>query len=67
MLVSTTQTCLSDKMPQNKYKFKNPYSNFAQSYLFSFFYFNFFGGHFVTKISLHFLNLHKILYFLHAM
>jgi hypothetical protein len=28
-----------------------------------FFNFNFFGGHFVTNVSLHFLNQHKILDF----
>jgi hypothetical protein len=29
-----------------------------------FFYYNFFGGHFVTQANLLFLNQHKILYFL---
>ncbi len=64
MLISKKQTCLSDKMPPKKVFIKKLFSNFAKSHFFSFFNYNFFGGHFVTKVILHFLNQHKILDFL---
>jgi hypothetical protein len=54
MLISNKQTCLSDKMPPQKVKIKKLFSKFAKSHFFSFFNFNFFGGHFVTKVSLNF-------------
>jgi hypothetical protein len=54
MLILKKQTCLSDKMPPKKVIVKKPFSNFAKSLFLSFFNFNFFGGHFVTKTSLHF-------------
>jgi hypothetical protein len=54
MQISKKQTCLSDKMPPKKVKIKKLCSKFAKSHYFSFFNFNFFGGHFVTKVSLHF-------------
>ncbi len=54
------QTCLCDKMPPKKVKIKKLFSKFAKSHFFSFFNFNFFWGHFVTKVSLHFWNQHKI-------
>jgi hypothetical protein len=54
MLLSNVQTCLSDKIPpsQKKLKFKKIVSNLQCAFLF--FNFNFLGGHFVTKVSLHF-------------
>jgi hypothetical protein len=64
MLNSKKQTCLGDKMPPKKVKIKKLFSNFAKSHFFSFFNFNFFWGHFVTKTSLLFRNQHKIIDFL---
>ncbi len=65
-LISKKQTCLGDKMPPpKKVKIKKLFSKFAKSHFLSFFNFNFFWGHFVTKVSLHFLNQHKILDFLY--
>jgi hypothetical protein len=58
------QTCFCDKMPPKKVKIKKLFYKFAKSQFLSFFNFNFFGGHFVTKASLHFWNQHKILDFL---
>jgi hypothetical protein len=63
-LSSKKQTCLSDKMPPKKVKIKKLNSKFAKSHFFPFFNFNFFWEHFVTKVSLHFRNQHKILDFL---
>jgi hypothetical protein len=63
-LISKKQTCLSDKKPPKKVKNKKLFSKFTKSPFLSFFNFNFFGGHFVTKVSLNFLNQHKILDFL---
>ncbi len=60
ILISNKQTCLSDKMPPKKLKFKKMFSNFAKSH-FLFFNLNFFGGYFITKVSLYFWNQHKIL------
>jgi hypothetical protein len=54
MLISKKQTCLSDKMSQKKVKIKKLFSNFAKSCLFRFLILTFWGGHFVTKVSLHF-------------
>ncbi len=51
-------------MPPQKVIIKKLFSNFAKSHFFSIFNYNFFGGHFVTKVSLHFWNQHKILDFL---
>ncbi len=51
-------------MPPKKVKIKKLNSKFAKSHFFPFFNFNSFGGHFVTKVSLHFWNQHKILDFL---
>ncbi len=51
----TLQNCLGDKMSPQKVKIKKQFSNNAKSN-FLFFNFNFFGGHFVTKVSLHFWN-----------
>ncbi len=62
MLISIKQTCLSDKKPPQKVKIKKLFSNFAKSH-FLCFNLNFLGGHFVTKVSLHFLNQHKVLDF----
>jgi hypothetical protein len=62
-LISKKQTCLNDKMPLKKVKIKNCFLNLL-SPIFLFFNFYFFWGHFVTKVSLYFLNQHKILDFL---
>jgi hypothetical protein len=51
-------------MPPKKVIIKKLNSKFAKSHFFSFFNFNFFLEHFVTKVSLHFWNQHKILDFL---
>ncbi len=53
-LISKKQTCLSDKMPPKKVKVKKLFSKFAKPHFLLFFNFNFFGGHFVTKVSWHF-------------
>jgi hypothetical protein len=53
MFNSKEQTCLSDKMPSQKVKIKNPFSNFAKA-IFSFPNVHFLGEKFVTKVSLHF-------------
>ncbi len=53
MLISKTQTYLSDKMPLKKAKIKKLFPNLP-SPSFSFYNLNFFGGHFVTKTSLRF-------------
>jgi hypothetical protein len=36
MLISKTQTCLSDKMPPKKVEIKKLFSNFAKSHFFVF-------------------------------
>ncbi len=51
-------------MPLKKVKIKKLNSKFAKSHFFSFFNFNFFWEHFVTKVSLDFWNQHEILDFL---
>ncbi len=53
-LILKKETFLSDKMPPKKVKIKRLFSKFAKSHFLSFFNFNFFWGHFVTKVSLHF-------------
>jgi hypothetical protein len=50
-------------MHPKKLKLKNCFLNLLSSIFFSCFNFNFFWRHFVTKVSLHFLNQHKILDF----
>jgi hypothetical protein len=52
MLISKKQTCLCDKMPPKKVIIKN--FLILLSHFFSFFKYHFFGGHFVTKVSMHF-------------
>ncbi len=51
-------------MPPKKVKIEKLFSKFAKSHFFYVFNFNFFWGHFVTKVSLHFWNQHKIFNFL---
>jgi hypothetical protein len=51
-------------MPQKKLKLKNCFLILLSPIFFSFFNFNFFWGHFVTKTSLLFWNQHEILDFM---
>jgi hypothetical protein len=50
-------------MPLKKVKIKKLFSKFAKSHFVSFFNFNFFGGHFFTKVNLPFWNQRKLLHF----
>ncbi len=54
------QTYLCDKMPPKKVKIKKRKKWDLANLENSFFNFNFFWGHFVIKVSLHFWNQHKI-------
>ncbi len=64
MLISKMQTYLSDKMPPKKVNIKKRQKTGLGKFRKQFFNFNFFWGHFVTTISLPFLNQFKILDFL---
>ncbi len=63
MLISKMQTYLSDKKPPKNIKNKKRQKMGLGKFRKQFFNFNFFGGYFVTKTSLLFLNQFRILDF----